>query len=395
MVDTLDSKSSGFTAVPVRFRLSVPHTSGYLSPCCEIRNINKKGAVSGTVPFFISSWGIMANKQQFQNITVLGAGRWGTAMAIYLSRKGLAVTLQCYLSEEYEQLKKTDIAPNLPGFSCDGKITFELDLNKSIADAEIIIVAVPVAFMRSVLKRIETLASNVVIISINKGIERESLKTVPEVISEFFPKNPIAHLGGPCFPEGLLSESTPAAETLACKDDELGLALQEMFSSPSFRVYRSFDVKGVALLGALKNIYAIIAGIADGLGMYEEVTSVLVTRGLAEMKRFCQHMEISLETLYGLSGLGDLALTCYSPKSSHNKNFGKRLGKGETVADILSTMGGTVAEGYYTTKAVWEISQQSQLDLPLCNGIYQVIYENQSLKDILITLMTRPLKVED
>lgn len=337
----------------------------------------------------------MSEKKHFQRITVLGAGRWGTAMAIYLSRKGLFVTLQCHLQEEYDQLKSCDIAPNLPDFSCDGKIHFELDLNRAIADAEIVIIAIPVAFMRGVLERIDDLSQDTVLLSINKGIERESLKTVPEIVSAFFPDNPVAHLGGPCFPEGLLSESTPAAETLACGDDDLGQALQETFAGPSFRVYRSHDVKGVALLGALKNIYAIIAGIADGLGMYEEVTSVLVTRGLAEMKRFCQHMDISLDTLYGLSGLGDLALTCYSPGSSHNKNFGRRLGQGDTVEEILSTMKGTVAEGYYTTKAVWEISQKEQIDLPLCHGIYQVIYENKSMKEILLTLMTRPLKVED
>jgi len=337
----------------------------------------------------------MSNDSQLHKITVLGAGRWGTAMAIFLSRKGLDVILQCHLQKEYDQLVKTDIAPNLPGFSCDGKIKFEMDLNRSVSEAQIIIIAIPVAFMRSVLERIERIQSDTVLLSINKGIERESLKTVPEIVAEFFPDHSIAHLGGPCFPEGLLSASTPAAETLACEDEELGLRLQKMFSSPSFRVYRSFDVKGVALLGALKNIYAIIAGVADGLGMFEEVTSVLVTRGLAEMKRFCQHMDISLDTLYGLSGLGDLALTCYSPKSSHNKNFGKRLGRGELVTDILATMRGTIAEGYFTTKAVWEISQRYQIDLPLCDGIYQVIYENRSLSESLMSLMTRPLKVED
>lgn len=333
--------------------------------------------------------------EEIKNITVLGAGRWGTAMAIFLSRKGFNVTLQCHLEEELKQLCETDIAPNLPGFSCEGKITFELDLNRSLVSADLVVVAIPVAFMRSVLKRIDSIPISTVMVSINKGIERESLKTVPEIIKEYFPDHKIAHLGGPCFPEGLLSDTTPAAETIACEDDDLGEILQKTFSSRSFRVYRSADLVGVALLGALKNIYAIIAGIADGLGMYEEVTSVIVTRGLAEMKRFCGHMNISMETLYGLSGLGDLVLTCYSPKSSHNKNFGKRLGSGETVEQILSTMGGTVAEGYYTTKAVWEIAKKHQLDLPLCNGVYQVIYENKSLQDIISALMTRPLKIED
>ncbi|MBU2514443.1 NAD(P)-dependent glycerol-3-phosphate dehydrogenase [bacterium] len=337
----------------------------------------------------------MPKRKKIENITVLGAGRWGTAMAIYLSRKQLNVTLQCHLQSEYDQLVEKDIAPNLPGFSCEGKIAFELDLVKSVEKADLIVVAIPVAFMRGVLDRLSNLPLSTVIVSINKGIERESLQTVPEIIRGYFPNNQIAHLGGPCFPEGLLSEITPAAETLACEEDELGAQLQELFSSTSFRVYRSLELKGVALLGALKNIYAIIAGIADGLGLCEEVISVVVTRGLAEMKRFCQHQGIALEALYGLSGLGDLALTCYSPKSSHNKNFGRRIGRGETVADILSSMGGTVAEGYYTTKAVWEISQRENIDLPLCQGVYQVIYENRSVKESMMELMSRPLKVED
>lgn len=337
----------------------------------------------------------MTKLKEIKNITVLGAGRWGTAMAIYLSRKGLSVTLQCHLQSEYEQLRSTDIAPNLPGFSCEGRINFELDLNTSLQNVDLVVVAIPVAFMRGVLERIENLPKSTIIVSINKGIERESLQTVPEIIKEYFADNPIAHLGGPCFPEGLLSDITPAAETLACEDEEMAAHLQKLFSSSSFRVYRSIDLKGVALLGALKNIYAIIAGIADGIGLYEEVISVIVTRGLSEMKRFCQHQGISLETLYGLSGLGDLALTCYSPKSSHNKNFGRRIGKGEKVEEILASMGGTIAEGYYTTKAMADISQKEGIDLPLCKGVYQVIYENMSLMDSMKELMNRPLKVED
>lgn len=337
----------------------------------------------------------MSKPNKTQNITVLGAGRWGTAMAIFLSRKGFSVTLQCHLQEEFDKLVSTDRAPNLPGFSCDGKIKFEIDLNKSLEGAQVVVIAIPVAFMKSILAEIRDLSGDAVIVSINKGIERESLKTVPEIIREFFPNQPLAHLGGPCFPEGLLSNSTPVAETLACEDDNIGLDLQNLFSSPTFRVYRSNDLKGVALLGALKNIYAIIAGVAAGLGMYEEVIAVLVTRGLAEMKRFCQQMDISLDTLYGLSGLGDLALTCYSPKSSHNKNFGKRIGEGEKVKEILSTMGGTIAEGYYTTKAVWDISMKKNIELPLCSGIYSIIYEDKSIEESLFELMTRPLKIED
>lgn len=337
----------------------------------------------------------MKQSDSMQKITVLGSGRWGTAMAIFLSRKGYDVTLQCHLKEEYEQLKSTDRAPNLPQFSCEGKIQFCLDLNESLQQVDLIVISTPVPFLRSLLERIENLSTDVVLVSINKGIEQSTLETVPEIIREYFPDNPIAHLGGPCFPEGLLSEITPVAETIACEDETLGKELQELFSSPVFRVYRSKDLKGVAVLGALKNIYAIVAGIADGQEMFEEVIAVLVTRGLVEMKRFCKEYGVCPDTVYGLSGLGDLALTCYSLKNSHNKNFGRRLGHGEKVEDILASMEGKVAEGYFTTKAVWNIAQQKGIDLPICNMVYHIIYENKSIREGLAELMSRPLKEED
>lgn len=330
-----------------------------------------------------------------KRITVLGAGRWGTAMAIYLSRKNLEVTIQCHLKEEYQQLVETDVAPNLSGYSCDGKIKFEMDLEKSIHDAQLVIVAMPVAFLRSVLDRIRHIPEDTVILSINKGIERETLQTVPAIIKDYFPNHVIGHLGGPCFPDGLLSKTTPVAETLACEDEEIGANLQQLFSSTDFRIYGSRDVQGVATLGALKNIYAIIAGIADGYGMFEEVISVIVTRGLAEMKRYCLKMGFSVETLYGLSGLGDLALTCYSPANSHNKNFGIRLGKGEKTQQILDSMDGTIAEGYFTTKAVWDIANKMNIELPLCKMAYEVIYKGLSIEAGLQKLMSRPLKIED
>lgn len=333
--------------------------------------------------------------KEFENITLLGSGRWGSAVAIYLSRMGYRVTLQSHSINTHEYLIKNDRAPNLPAFSCDKKIIFTHDINEALVEAQIVIISTPVPFLRSVLSSIKGLSKDRVLVGINKGIERETLLTVPEIISEYFPNNPIAHLGGPCFPEGLLSSSTPAAETLACENDHLGKKLQELFSSSGFRVYRSTELKGVALLGALKNIYAIVAGIADGMGLYEEVISVLVTRGLAEMKRFCELYQMDQGTLFGLSGLGDLALTCYSRKSSHNKNFGRRLGRGEKIEDILKTMEGTIAEGYFTTKAVEELSRKFNLDLPICNMAYRIIYEKKPIREGIIELMSRPLKVED
>ena len=326
-------------------------------------------------------------------VTVLGSGRWGTAMAIFLSRK-VEVTLWCFLENEYQQLLKTDRAPNLPDFSCEGRVRFVLGLDEAIKGADLLVISTPVPFLRALLEQLK-IPQDTIIVTINKGIDRDSLQTVPELVQEFFPNNPLAHLGGPCFPEGLLSPHSPVAETLAATDESLAVRLQALFSAPGFRVYRSLDLKGVAILGALKNVYAIIAGIAVGQGMHEEAVAVLVTRGLAEMRRLSEVIGISQETLYGLSGLGDLVLTCYSQKSSHNKNFGIRLGKGESVESILAGMKGTVAEGYYTTQAVHHFAIEHKLDLPLCQTCYQVIYQGKPILEALAQLMDRPLKTED
>ena len=332
--------------------------------------------------------------QEFKKIGVLGSGRWGTAMAIFLSQQGSEVTLWCYSDQEYQSLIKTDRAPNLPDYACSGKIKFTQDLHFACKEKDLLVISTPVPFLRHLLSQIQ-LDPAQVIMTINKGIEQGSLQTVPELVKEYFPDQPLAHLGGPCFPEGLLSPSSPAAETLASEDQALAVRLQIFLNAPGFRVYRSSDLKGVAILGALKNVYAIIAGVAAGRGMYEEAFAVIVTRGLAEMRWLCEEMGISLETLYGLSGLGDLVLTCYSQSSSHNKNFGLRLGRGETAQEILDSMAGTIAEGYYTTKALYQYGQEKNIDLPLARTAYQVIYEGLPVSEALANLMDRPLKSED
>jgi len=330
----------------------------------------------------------------FDHVAVLGSGRWGTAMAIFLANQGAKVTLWCFADEEYQALVQHDRAPNLPDYSCDGKIHFTQNLEVACENKDLLVISTPVPFLRGLLGQLK-LSQNQVVMSINKGIEQGSLQTVPELIRSYLPDQPLAHLGGPCFPEGLLSPVSPAAETLGCEDEALAIRLQAFLNAPSFRVYRSLDLKGVAILGALKNVYAILAGIASGQGMFEEALAVIVTRGLAEMKRLCEVVEISYETLYGLCGLGDLVLTCYSKSSSHNKNFGLRLGQGESVASILDSMQGTVAEGYYTTKALHQFAKKQGLELPLAEVAYQVIYEERPLLEALAQLMDRPLKTED
>ncbi|MGK0289653.1 MAG: glycerol-3-phosphate dehydrogenase (NAD(P)+) [bacterium] len=332
---------------------------------------------------------------KIKNVTVLGAGRWGSAVAIFISRKeNVQVTLQCYSDSTYQYAVENDCSPRLTQYSFEKKIKMEQDLNESIKDADLVVISTPVPFLRDTLEKIKNPSKKTIFVGINKGIENGTLKTVPEIVGEYLP-NHFAQLGGPCFPQGLLSDITPVAETVACSDMKVAKQLQEFFSTRTFRVYRSTEVIGVALLGAIKNVFAIAAGIIDGYGLYEEALSVLMSRGLAEMRRFCTLFGISQETLYGLSGLGDLALTCYSPGSSHNKNFGKKIGQGQSVEEILADLGGSVAEGYYTTKALYDLGQKHKISIPLTDMIYRVLYENLSIEEGLYSLMSRPLKEED
>ena len=328
-------------------------------------------------------------------ITILGAGRWGSAMSIYLSNLGPQIKICCHSLKTLEFIQKNDCSPYLKDFAFSNQIQATIDYQAATKDAELIILAVPVPFLRKIMVEIQTIKETAIFVAINKGIEEDSLKTVPQIVKEFFPLHSYAQLGGPCFPEGLISNSNPAAETLACEDEKLGFELQALFHSDWFRVYRSTDVEGVALLGAVKNVFAIGAGIVTGLGFSEESISVLITRGLAEMRRISKIYGIQQETLYGLSGLGDLVLTSYSQANSHNKNFGIQIGRGTSVEETTRLQENAIAEGFFTTRALWILGKKHQIDLPLINAIYQVLYEEKPVKECLIDLMSRPLKSED
>jgi len=328
----------------------------------------------------------------FRRATVLGAGRWGSALSIWLAERGLDITLWCFEKTVQETVLRTRENPYLPGYKFPERVKITSDLSLASTEAELLILAVPCQYLRSTIERIDPPLCPV--LGVTKGIEKETGLTVPEVVREVFGQCRYAHLGGPCFPEGLLDPDTPVAETVASEDPDLARRIQRLFAWRNFRPYRSSDVRGVAVLGALKNVYAIGAGIAAGLGLGEESIAVLVTRALAELRRLAVAMGIPETTVYGLSGVGDLVLTCYSTGKSRNRNLGLALGQGQRIQQVLESMGGKVAEGYHTAASVKDLAERYEVEMPLAEAIYRILYEEACAKEVLARLMERPLKAE-
>ena len=231
----------------------------------------------------------------FKKASVVGAGRWGSAVSVFLAERGCRITLWAFEPEVVREIAEKRTNPYLRGFSFPANVTPTGHLSEAVQDQDLVILAVPCQFLRRTLEKMAEIPFSAPILGVNKGIERESGKTVPEIVRETLGPRPYAHLGGPCFPEGLLSAGTPVAETVASEDPELARSIQKLFAWRNFRPYRSADVRGVAVLGALKNVYAIGAGIASGLGLGEESLAVLVTRSLAELRRLALAMGIPLK----------------------------------------------------------------------------------------------------
>ncbi len=330
----------------------------------------------------------------FDTIAVIGAGRWGSAVAIFLAARGRAVRLWVREEEVAREIRERHTNPFLPGHAFPAELQATTSLQDAVRGADLVVLAVPAQFLRDVLARLASAQLACPILGINKGIEQESCATVPEIVREVLGSRPYAHLGGPCFPAGLLNPSTPVAETVASEDPGLARAVQELFAWRNFRPYRSADVRGVAMLGALKNVYAIGAGAAAGLGLGQESIAVLVTRALAELRRLALAMGIPETTVYGLSGVGDLILTCYSPTSSHNRAMGIALGQGRSIGEILAELGPRVAEGYYTAACVPQLVRRYEVQMPIAEGVHRVLYEGAKVTDILSEWMERPLKTE-
>ncbi len=337
-----------------------------------------------------------------QSIVVLGAGSWGTALAIQLMRHGGSVTLW-----GHEANHMADIASQgsneryLPGITLPNGLNVEPDLEAALKGAEDVLVAVPSHAFRSVLNAIQPIITNDSrLIWATKGLEAGSGKLLHEVATEVLgDKVPMAVLSGPTFAREV-AEGLPTAVTIASQHAEFSHDMAERFHSETFRAYTSDDVIGVEVGGAVKNVLAIATGIADGLGFGANTRAALITRGLAEMMRLGEALGNQKgeqqgghkETFMGLAGLGDLVLTC-TDNQSRNRRFGLALGKGDNMEEALAHID-QVVEGVQTAREVFELSQREAVDMPITEQVFEVLYEGRSPKKAVHELLARVQKAE-
>jgi glycerol-3-phosphate dehydrogenase (NAD(P)+) len=329
----------------------------------------------------------------FKKISIIGAGGWGTALAVLLSEHRGQVLLWGHNPKVVEELvdQRTNSA-YLPGVRLPPNVYATGDLAET-TDAELILFVTPSKATREVSQRLASHSpkEGSILVSCTKGIEHDTGKLMDAVLSESLPGCRTAVLSGPNHAEEV-AQRIPAAGVIGSKHAELLDPLQKLFSLPSFRSYTSDDVTGIQLGGALKNVFAIAAGASDGFNMGDNSKAALVTRSLAEMMRLGVALGGRRDTFFGLSGVGDLMVTCFS-HHSRNRKFGERLGRGESPAEIQASMK-MVAEGVPTALGAWQCAERHGIEAPITRQIYSVIYENKAPHEAMWELLGRPPKAE-
>lgn len=327
------------------------------------------------------------------NISVIGSGGWGTALALHLSKCGHKVCLWSYLAEESERLKNDrenkEFLPGVPFGDAD--FVFTSDINEAAEFGEILVSAVPSKAVRSTAEKLKA-ADGKIIVNVSKGIDETSLKRISQVYGEMLPNSPIVILSGPSHAEEV-ARGIPTTNVAACSEIEVAKQVQTVFNSETFRVYTNPDVCGVELGGALKNVIALCAGITDGCGFGDNTKAALMTRGLHEITRLGVAMGAKEKTFAGLSGVGDLIVTCTS-MHSRNRRAGILLGQGKSLAETLETVHMTV-EGVGATKAAYELGKKYNVELPITNEAYAVLFGGKNPAQAVRDLMTRSTKSED
>lgn len=325
-------------------------------------------------------------------IGIIGAGAWGTSLASVLQRAGNDIVLQAHEVETADSINVDHInGPFLPGVLLDPKIYSTTNLDKA-TNADAVLLVTPAQHLRAVCEKAAPgWSDDVPAIICTKGIEQNSYALMSEVVAATLPRKPMAILSGPTFAIEV-ARGLPTAVALACNDEALGKILMEYMNSRHFRIYRSGDVVGAQIGGAVKNVIAIACGIVEGRGLGENARSALVTRGLAEMIRLGVAKGARPETLSGLSGLGDLTLTCYSMKS-RNFSLGVALGQGKALDKILGERT-SVAEGVYSASSVTGLAGELGIEVPICDAVNDVINNAGDIDTSISELLSRPLKEE-
>ncbi|HPV83909.1 MAG TPA: NAD(P)H-dependent glycerol-3-phosphate dehydrogenase [Nitrospira sp.] len=331
-----------------------------------------------------------------QRVAVIGAGAWGTALARHLADKQISVRLWAHEPEVVQAIEqRRENVVFLPGVQLPSTLTATDQLSDAVAGADCVIFAVPSHVARLVLSRIgPLLPQSVPFVSATKGIEETTLKLMTQVMQEVLPshmRKSLMVLSGPSFASEV-SQGKPTALCLAGQDPGAVKAIQALFMTPTFRVYADDDLIGVQLGGSLKNVMALAAGVVDGLELGHNARAALITRGLAEMIRLGLAMGADPRTFYGLSGVGDLILTCTGPLS-RNHSVGVRLGKGERLDGILASMQ-AVAEGVRTAKAALGLAQRCGVDMPIVQEVNAVLFADKSCRQAVGDLMERGAKEE-
>jgi glycerol-3-phosphate dehydrogenase (NAD(P)+) len=327
----------------------------------------------------------------FERIAVLGGGAWGTALANVTARAGRAVTLWEHDAANATELAEKRESRFLRGVHIEDSIAVTRDLAQA-AQVQAILLVVPAQAMRSVVKSLDAaIAPRTPVIACAKGIEHGTQKFMTEVIAECAPNATPAILSGPSFAADV-ARGLPTAVTLAASEETLAAELAKALASRTFRPYQSTDVRGVEVGGAAKNVLAIASGIVTGRGLGASAAAALTTRGFAELVRFGRAHGAKTETMMGLSGLGDLILTCSSPQS-RNFTFGINLGKGQAPKDIHATTG--LAEGAFTAPVLLEMARERGVDMPISSAVAAMLTGAMSVDQAIESLLTRPLRAED
>lgn len=347
----------------------------------------------------------MVEGRQIQRIAVVGAGAWGTALAATAAAAGRAVTLWAHEREVAQAICRDHVNEAfLPGVALPEAVSATDDLAAAVAGADAVLLVVPSQFLRPVCAALAAaLPAGVPVCVCAKGIERDTGLLMSDIVAELLPDNPVAALSGPSFAIEV-AQGQPTAVTIASADaatedgadetalDSLAARLAHALGTPAFRPYVSGDVTGVETGGAAKNVIAIACGIATGLGFGANTRALLITRGLEEMKRLADALGGRRETLSGLSGMGDLTLTC-SSEQSRNFSFGLALGRGERAADVLARSK-AVVEGAGNALTVTDLARRHGVEMPICEAVRAVVHDGVPLADAMAALMQRPLRAE-
>lgn len=322
---------------------------------------------------------------------VIGSGAWGTALASLLCKNGHDTTLWCRTPEKAAQMQETHINPRLSQVILPEKLKFSGD-PACVTDCAMVVIACPSFPIRAVCRTVAPyIPRDAVVVSVTKGIEEGTLLRMSQVVSQETGHETVVALSGPCHAEEV-AIGLPTGCLAACEDKASAEFVQDAFMSDTFRVYTSPDIVGAELGGALKNVIALCAGVITGLGFGDNTKAMLMTRGLTEMARLGVSLGAHKDTLAGLSGIGDLIVTCTSLHSRNNR-AGILIGSGKTPQEAMAEVG-AVVEGYYATKSAWELCQKQQVDMPIIHAAYQVLYENADARKTVAALLTRQRRAE-